>query len=139
MYAEDPAILLAGCTSSNGLSNVYLLSLHYNDINTIGRANPAQVSTTIQQAVLNVSRAGNHSRLEVRAGYMGLCVTQGGDDHICSSSAKALASILKTEKTNNEVGNASLGNATLEYTPDPLNLILIASDFREKIVFDGLL
>ena len=65
---------------------------------------------------------------------MGLCMMQGDGDRICSSSAKTLARILKAEKRISEIGNT-----TIEYTPDPLNLIMIASDFREKIIFDGLL
>ncbi|KAJ5584353.1 uncharacterized protein N7459_004153 [Penicillium hispanicum] len=128
------SILLAGCTSSNGLSNVYLLSLQYTNISSLAKADGAQVSTAIQEAVTNASRAGSGTTLEVRAGYMGLCMTQGDEDRICSSSARALASILKAEKKSVEIGNV-----TTEYSPDPLNLVMMANEFREKIVFDGLL
>jgi hypothetical protein len=31
------------------------------------------------------------------------------------------------------------GNNSVETTPDPLNLIMVAEEFRQRIVFDGLL
>lgn len=46
----------------------------------------------------------------------------------CSSSASKLADIVKqTTSSSNEA------------TADPLNLIYIANEFKEKIVFDGLM
>jgi len=65
---------------------------------------------------------------------MGLCISQGDEGRVCSSSAKILANIIKAEKTT-----SITGNMTTEATPDPLNLIMIAEEFRTKIVFDGLL
>ncbi|KAJ5919263.1 hypothetical protein N7466_010206 [Penicillium verhagenii] len=90
----------------------------------------------IQSAVHNISESGStqSSTLEVRAGYMGLCMSQSDEGRVCSSSAKTLANILKTERTTSVIGNV-----TTEFTPDPLNLILMAEEFRTKIVFDGLL
>ncbi|KAJ5945999.1 Ca2+ regulator and membrane fusion protein Fig1-domain-containing protein [Penicillium verhagenii] len=129
------SILLAGCTSSDSLSNVYLLSLRYTNSSEM-TVNAAQVSTMIQSAVHNISESGStqSSTLEVRAGYMGLCMSQSDEGRVCSSSAKTLANILKTERTTSVIGNV-----TTEFTPDPLNLILLAEEFRTKIVFDGLL
>ncbi|KAJ5663109.1 hypothetical protein N7507_003840 [Penicillium longicatenatum] len=126
------AILLAGCTTSDNLSNVYLLSLRYT--NNSEAVKPAQVSTLIQSTVYNISQTGSGSTFEVRAGYMGLCISQGDEGRVCSSSAKTLANIVKAEKAS-----SATGNMTTETTPDPLNLILIAEEFRTKIVFDGLL
>lgn len=127
------AILLAGCTTSDNLGNVYLLSLRYTN-NSEAATKPAQVSTMIQSAVYNISQASSGSTFEVRAGYMGLCISQGDEGRVCSSSAKILANIVKAEKTT-----SITGNLTTEATPDPLNLIMIAEEFRTKIVFDGLL
>lgn len=46
----------------------------------------------------------------------------------CSSSASKLADIVKQTT-----------NSSNETTADPLNLIYIANEFKEKIVFDGLM
>ncbi|KAJ5772425.1 Ca2+ regulator and membrane fusion protein Fig1-domain-containing protein [Penicillium odoratum] len=127
------SILLAGCTTSDNLGNVYLLSLRYTN-SSQPMTNSAQVSTAIQSAVYNISQAGSGSTLEVRAGYMGLCISQDNEGRVCSSNAKVLANILKAERST-----STTGNLTTETTPDPLNLILIAEEFRTKIVFDGLL
>ncbi|KAF3387323.1 hypothetical protein F1880_001416 [Penicillium rolfsii] len=128
------SVLLAGCTSSNSLSNVYLLSLQYKATSSPIATVPGQVSTAISQAVHNLSQSGNSTNLEVRVGYMGLCVTQRDTGRICSSSARVLANLIRAEKVfiKNE-------NVTSEMTPDPLNLIMIANEFKEKIVFDGLI
>ena len=62
---------------------------------------------------------------------MGLCISQTGDAWLCSSSANALANILKTQSSILGGGGVGLG--------DPLNLIWIASKFRDQIVFNGLM
>ncbi|KAJ5664658.1 hypothetical protein N7462_011471 [Penicillium macrosclerotiorum] len=127
-FDDDFAILLAGCTSSNLMSNIYLLSLQYTS-NFPTASVSGQVSTAIMQAIHSISQTGNGTSLEVRAGYMGLCVMQSDSERICSSSARALANLIKAEKST-----ISQGNTSTEFTPDPLNLIMIANDFREKIV-----
>lgn len=65
---------------------------------------------------------------------MGLCVMRSDGGCICSNSARLLANLIKSEKVT-----SSNGNSSIEITPDPLNLIMIANDFKEKIVFDGLM
>lgn len=130
-----PAVLLAGCTSSNGLSNVYLVSLRYrNDssgsISTSsipGVDDPVFVNPGIAEQIYNVSQPHNVTILEVRAGFMGLCLTQSDGTRFCSSSAAALASMVKDEGRNETD------------TADPLNLIWIANNFKDKIVFNGLM
>ncbi|KAF7122253.1 hypothetical protein CNMCM5793_000210 [Aspergillus hiratsukae] len=121
-------ILLAGCTSSNGLSNVYLISLEYRNGSTSIPSDPVLVNPGIADKVYNVSHANSAIR-EVRAGYMGLCLTLSNGARLCSGSAAALASMVKAEGVQ--------GNDTA--TADPLNLIWIANNFKEKIVFDGLI
>ncbi|PYI02957.1 hypothetical protein BO78DRAFT_452704 [Aspergillus sclerotiicarbonarius CBS 121057] len=125
------SILLAGCTSSNGVGNIYLLSLEYTTTSPSIKMGSAQVSSLIVQAVHNVSHTGNGTALEVRAGYRGLCMTHGDSERVCSPSARVLASLLRAEEVTTSSGET--------ITPDPLNLVMIANDFREKIVFDGIL
>lgn len=85
------------------------------------------MSTEIAHAVQNVTHSGDEATLEVRAGYMGLCVLLNHGDWICSTSATSLANILK------------LSSSSTNGTRDPLNLVYIANSFKEDIVFDGLL
>lgn len=131
------AVLLSGCTS-NGMSNIYLLSLQYNNPESPIVTAPGQVSPAIANAVFNASQTGNGTALEVRAGYMGLCIGKTGPDldetRVCSSSAKSLAGFVQAEKKT-----IDLGNVSITIIPDPLNLIMIAEEFRQKIVFDGLM
>ncbi|KAJ6059214.1 uncharacterized protein N7446_008797, partial [Penicillium canescens] len=128
------SILLAGCSSSNGLSNIYLLSLRYTARESPISTGPGQVSSAIAHAIHNVSQTGNGTTLEVRAGYKGICVTQSNSGRICSNNVKVLANLIKAEKSS-----VSNGNTSTETIPDPLNLIMIANEFKDKIVFDGLI
>jgi hypothetical protein len=91
------------------------------------------VSSIIAHAIHNVSQTGKGTTLEVRAGYMGICVTQSHTGRICSGNVQVLANLIQAQ---NPVNN---GNTTTETTSDPLNLIMMANEFREKIVFNGLM
>ncbi|KAJ5252860.1 hypothetical protein N7489_003270, partial [Penicillium chrysogenum] len=126
-------ILLAGCSSSNSLSNVYLLSLEYTATESPLLTRPGQVSSTIAHAVHNVSQTGQGTTLEVRAGYMGICVTQSHTGRICSSNVQVLANLIQAQKPVNN------GKTSTKFIPDPLNLIMMANEFKEKIVFNGLI
>ncbi|KAJ5822695.1 hypothetical protein N7447_005035 [Penicillium robsamsonii] len=88
--------------------------------------------TNIAHAIHNVFQTGNGTTLEVRAGYMGICVTQSHIGRICSTNAQVLANLFQAQK------HVKNGTST-EIVPDPLNLIMIANEFKEKIVFDGLI
>ncbi|KAJ5375575.1 hypothetical protein N7517_007581 [Penicillium concentricum] len=125
------SILLAGC-SSNSLSNIYLLSLEYTAKDSPLSTAAGQVSSGIAHAIHNVLQTGNGTTLEVRAGYMGICVTQSHTGRICSTNAQVLANLFQAQK------HVKNGTST-EIVPDPLNLIMIANEFKEKIVFDGLI
>ncbi|KUM64793.1 hypothetical protein ACN42_g2272 [Penicillium freii] len=127
------SILLAGCSSSNSLSNIYLLSLEYTATEPSFSTTPGQVSSAIAHAIHDVSQTGNGTTLEVRAGYMGICVTQSHTGRICSNNVKVLANLFQTQRSVNN------GNTSTEIVPDPLNLIMIANEFKEKIVFNGLI
>ncbi|KAJ5854957.1 hypothetical protein N7534_007500 [Penicillium rubens] len=91
------------------LSNVYLLSLEYTATESSLPTRPGQVSSTIAHAVHNVSQAGQGTTLEV------------------------LANLIQAQKPVNN------GNASTRFIPDPLNLIMMADEFKEKIVFNGLI
>jgi hypothetical protein len=116
------AIVVAGCTS-HGLADVYLLSMSYVNSTTLAAiaTYPEQVNTNISAVFGNIAKI---SSLEVRAGYLGLCMRQNPGKWECSSSAAFLAGIV-------ELSSASTG--------DPLNLIWIASNFRNHVVFVGLM
>ena len=116
------------------MSDIYLMSLRYSAYNYTITKGEAQSSSMIAQAVQNVTQTGNGTTFEVRAAYMGICVGQRDEDRICSSSAKALANMIGAERRTILVGNSSITTM-----PDPLNLIMIAEEFRRKIVFDGLM
>ncbi|RHZ46558.1 Fig1 domain-containing protein, partial [Aspergillus thermomutatus] len=123
-------ILLAGCTSSNGLSNVYLVSLQYKNTSTQSPSDPVLVNPGIAEKVYNVSQSRRSMIREVRAGYMGLCLTLSDGARFCSGSAAALASMVKAEGVQGSNDTA---------TADPLNLLWIVKNFKETIVFDGLI
>lgn len=116
-----PAILIAGCTTT-GLKDVYLLSLSYQPIASISpsasQLNPS-LSTTFARL------AGNTTTLEVRAGYIGMCISATAGNWTCSRDADSLARTLNLTQS-----------AT---SPDPLNILWIAKTFRDTIVFDGLM
>lgn len=58
--------------------------------------------------------------LEVRVGYFGICVQPDGGSYICNANATALAEIVTVDQ-------------------DPLNLIWVASTFKDAVVFPYLL
>jgi hypothetical protein len=105
------ALLLAGCSSSSPLiPGIFLLSLYYQPWTPTfdSSQNDPAVFEKIQTIV-------GHAQLEVRVGYFGICVNDGGA-WLCSNNATALAA---------------------SYSPDtdPLNLIWVAKSFKDDIVF----
>ncbi|KAJ6021626.1 Ca2+ regulator and membrane fusion protein Fig1-domain-containing protein [Penicillium herquei] len=120
------SLLIAGCSSSS-LKDIYLLSLQYKDTSSLALSDSTIVSTDIAHAVENITLSGDEPTLQVRAGYMGLCIMLTDGDWVCSTSASSLANIVKLSS------NAASG------TRDPLNLIYIANSFKDDIVFNGLL
>ncbi|GAB1198082.1 hypothetical protein APSETT444_007390 [Aspergillus pseudonomiae] len=107
------------------MSNIYLVSLKYRNGSVSTPSDPALINPGIAEKVYNISQPRNTTILEVRAGYMGLCLTQSDGAQFCSNNAAALASMVKDQG----YGSNS--------TADPLNLIWIAKNFKETIVFDG--
>lgn len=58
--------------------------------------------------------------LEARVGYFGICISPGGGGWLCSNNASSLA-------------------AQINANQDPLNLIWVASTFKDSIVFPYLM
>jgi len=124
------AIVLAGCTSTS-LADVYLLSLSYTNSSNLSKVDPAQINANASSVFRNLTVADNGTFLEVRVGYMGLCISQTVGAWLCSGSATSLANLLKTQSSVLSGGEVGQG--------DPLNLIWIASKFKEDIIFSGLM
>ncbi|KAH7303199.1 Ca2+ regulator and membrane fusion protein Fig1-domain-containing protein [Stachybotrys elegans] len=114
------SILIAGCTSES-LSDIYLMSLSY--------ANHVQ-SPDSPESLRNASfaisdLAANHTPLEVRVGYLGMCLLVSGQ-RICSRSHTVLETFILRMASEDEIG-------------DPLNVIYAANEFRRDVVFVALL
>lgn len=58
--------------------------------------------------------------MEVRVGYFGICINPDGGSFLCSNNASSLASQITVDQ-------------------DPLNLIWVASTFKDSIVFPYLM
>jgi hypothetical protein len=113
---RQTALLLAGCSSSSPLiPGIFLISIFYEPYTQV--FSPAMVDPGVTAAMKNI--VGN-AQLEVRVGYFGICVTQDGSGYLCSNNATALAQNVNIDQ-------------------DPLNLIWIASTFKDAVVFPYLL
>lgn len=58
--------------------------------------------------------------MEVRVGFFGICIQPDGGSYICNANATALAEVVTVDQ-------------------DPLNLIWVASTFKDAVVFPYLL
>jgi Ca2+ regulator and membrane fusion protein Fig1 len=114
MYAA--ALLLAGCSSTSpGIPDIFLISLYYQKYPPV--FDPAQVQPGVTTAISNI--VGSAS-LEVRVGYFGICIQPDGGAFLCNQNASALADLVRVDQ-------------------DPLNLIWVASTFKDSIVFPYLM
>jgi hypothetical protein len=110
------SLLLAGCSSSSPLiPDIFLLSLYYQRYTAV--PDTAQVDYNVNNAIANIV---GDARLQARVGFFGICVSPDGGSWLCSNNATTLA---------NEVS----------FEQDPLNLIWLASQFKDMIVFPYLL
>ncbi|KAK2747282.1 hypothetical protein FQN57_002180 [Myotisia sp. PD_48] len=110
------SLLLAGCSSSSPqIPSIFLMSLYYEKYAPVldGAQTDPGVSTTIANIV-------GGAQLEVRVGYFGICIQPNGGGFICNQNASILASIVKVDE-------------------DPLNLIWVASTFKDAVVFPYLI
>ncbi|KAJ9647211.1 hypothetical protein H2201_003361 [Coniosporium apollinis] len=110
------SLLLAGCSSSSPLiPGIFLISLYYEHYTPV--YDPAQVDPGVATAIANIVGPAS---LEVRVGYFGICVNADGGSFLCSNNATALAQQVSIDQ-------------------DPLNLIWVASTFKDSIVFPYLI
>ncbi|KAL4897760.1 Ca2+ regulator and membrane fusion protein Fig1-domain-containing protein [Aspergillus ambiguus] len=110
------SLLLAGCSSSSPqIPSIFLISMYYERYNPV--FNLAQVDPGVVTATANIVGG---AEMEVRVGYFGICVQPDGGSYICNSNATALAEIVTVDQ-------------------DPLNLIWVASTFKDAVVFPYLL
>lgn len=113
---QSTALLLAGCSSSSPLiPDIFLLSIYYK--HSVAVPNTAQVDYNVNQAISNI--VGN-AHIQVRVGYFGICVNSDGGSWLCNNNATALANDLSVDQ-------------------DPLNLVWLAGQFKDMIVFPYLL
>ena len=115
--ANSPvALLLAGCSSSSPLiPDIFLLSLYYEPYNAV--PDTAQVNYNVHSAIENIV---GEARLATRVGYFGICINPDGGSWLCSNNATALANEVSVDQ-------------------DPLNLIWLAGQFKDTIVFPYLM
>lgn len=110
------SLLLAGCSSSSPLiPGIFLLSIYYQGYEA--HPDTAQVDYSFYGALK--SFAGN-AQLQARVGYFGICVNPDGGSWLCSNNATALAKEVSVDQ-------------------DPLNLIWLAAQFKDMIVFPYLI
>ncbi|KAI9902044.1 hypothetical protein N3K66_003861 [Trichothecium roseum] len=110
------SLLLAGCSSSSPLiPSIFLLSLYYKSYEAV--PDTAQVDYNVHTAMSNI--AGD-AHLQARVGYFGICINPDGGSWLCSNNATALAKEVNIDQ-------------------DPLNLIWLAAQFKDMIVFPYLI
>jgi hypothetical protein len=113
---QTTALLLAGCSSSSPLiPDIFLLSLYYQRYTAV--PDTAQVDYNVNNAIANIVGS---ARLQARVGYFGICVSPDGGSWLCSNNATTLANEVSVDQ-------------------DPLNLLWLASQFKDMIVFPYLL
>ncbi|KAF2176391.1 membrane fusion mating protein FIG1 [Zopfia rhizophila CBS 207.26] len=110
------SLLLAGCSSTSPLiPGIFLISMYYQHYTPT--YDTAQVDPSITAAIANIV---GQAQLAVRVGYFGICINPDGGSYLCSNNATALAEQVSVDQ-------------------DPLNLIWVASTFKDAIVFPYLL
>ncbi|KAH6709020.1 Ca2+ regulator and membrane fusion protein Fig1-domain-containing protein [Leptodontidium sp. MPI-SDFR-AT-0119] len=120
------SIVVAGCTTSNNLQNVYILSLFYVPTPNIPTmSSPVQLNSNITSTFATI--AATHSALQVRVSYLGICISQVHSQWMCSNNALTLSNLIKL------YGGVESGEQ------DPLNLIWIAGRFKDEMLYSGLL
>ncbi|KAF1956849.1 membrane fusion mating protein FIG1 [Byssothecium circinans] len=110
------SLLLAGCSSTSPLiPGIFLVSMWYEKYTPT--YSTEQVDPGVTAAIANI--VGN-AQLAVRVGYFGICINKDGGDYICTNNATALVDGVSVDQ-------------------DPLNLVWVASTFKDAVVFPYLL
>lgn len=92
-----------------------MISLYYQQYAPV--FSPIQVDPGVSTAIANV--VGN-AELNVRVGYFGICIQVGDGAFMCNQNSTALADLVSVDQ-------------------DPLNLVWVASTFKNAIVFPYLI
>ncbi|KAK9365245.1 Ca2+ regulator and membrane fusion protein Fig1-domain-containing protein [Lipomyces kononenkoae] len=118
LKVEFLTLLLAGCSSSfSVMPSIYLLNIGYNG-GTVYQVNGDTVVNP--QASVTLGNMVGRTALEVRIGYFSLCLRSSPGGWLCSQNATSLAENLYPYE-------------------DPINLLNVAQNFHENIVFPYLL
>ncbi|KAI1409326.1 Ca2+ regulator and membrane fusion protein Fig1-domain-containing protein [Hypoxylon sp. FL1857] len=112
------SILLAGCSSSNGLRNVYLLSLSYKPQSTTPLTDPLQVNPSIGGTFSNALSRSNSTIQQINISHMSICVELISETWICGSNAQDLVNDIKGDPQS-----------------DPFNLVWAADRFQNESIF----
>lgn len=97
------------------IPDIFLLSLYYD--NYVPHPDTAQVNFGVFSEIQSIT---GDARLQARVGYFGICVNPDGGSWLCSNNATALAQEVSVDQ-------------------DPLNLIWLASQFKDMVVFPYLM
>jgi hypothetical protein len=97
------------------IPNIFLISLYYQSYQP--EPSTAQADFGVHNAIANIV---GKATLEARVGYFGICINPDGGAWLCSNNATSLANQVSMDQ-------------------DPLNLIWLASQFKDMIVFPYLM
>jgi hypothetical protein len=97
------------------IPGIFLLSLYYERYTAV--PDTAQVDYNVNNAIANIVGG---ARLQARVGYFGICVSPSGGGWLCSNNATSLAAEISVDQ-------------------DPLNLVWLAAQFKDMIVFPYLM
>lgn len=109
---------MAACTSSNGLTNVYLFSLSYKAPTTDASADPFLLNYGVVDSLSDQLSRSNNTLQEIRVGYLGMCLALQSGVWICGGSPDAMITELKALDIQ-----------------DPLNIFRLAQHVRSEILF----
>lgn len=97
------------------MPSIFLLSLYYQSYQPVPSTEQADFG--VHTAIANIVGSAT---LEARVGYFGICINPDGGAWLCSNNATSLADQVSVDQ-------------------DPLNLIWLAAQFKDMIVFPYLM
>ncbi|KAI0107805.1 Ca2+ regulator and membrane fusion protein Fig1-domain-containing protein [Nemania sp. FL0031] len=114
------SFLLAGCTSSNGLRDVYILALSYKG--SPSTPNPLLININTTKVLETQVQQSHNTVQEVRVGYLSTCIVFNSGVWSCSANPHELATSIRGEDNG-----------------DPLNLLSLGDVVRTRTLFYGLI
>ncbi|KAK8068357.1 hypothetical protein PG996_007469 [Apiospora saccharicola] len=111
-------MVLAGCTSSNSLTNIYIISFSYSS-NRLGEiSDPLLFNPRVAQCLSHQIQGSNDTIQAVRVGYISSCIASSSGVWFCDGKADSLAMQLR-----------------LSGSSDPLNLAQLGDSVRREVLF----